>query len=122
MENLENGIARIRPDVYKGILAKLVRTYKYFNNNQTPDKLIIPLVTEVDGIPVEMEGQPATTPDGGVMQPVADAEPEVELTPVPHEVMPDANFEVDGTPPEPEAVPEIDVTKAQEVMNDAIGS
>jgi len=55
MENLENGIARIDPKVYKGILSKLVRTYKYFNNNELPLKVIIPAVDEIDGVPVEVE-------------------------------------------------------------------
>ena len=55
MENLENGIARINPEVYKGILSKLVRTYKYFNNNELPLKVIIPAVDEIDGVPVEVE-------------------------------------------------------------------
>lgn len=55
MENLENGVARIDPEVYKGLLAKLVGTYKYFNNNQPPDKVVIPFIDEVDGVPVEVE-------------------------------------------------------------------
>jgi len=55
MENLENGIARMDPKVYKGLLSKLVRTYKYFNNNETPEKVIIPTLDEIDGIPIETE-------------------------------------------------------------------
>ena len=55
VKNLENGIARISPEVYKGLLAKLLRTYKYFNHNEAPEKVIIPRVDEIDGVPVEME-------------------------------------------------------------------
>ena len=55
MQGLEDGVARIDSDVYKGILAKLVRTYQYFNQNKEPDKVVIPHLLEIDGVPIEME-------------------------------------------------------------------
>jgi len=55
MKNLENGETRIDLDVYKGILRKLVRTYQYFNKNEKPDKVVIPHLLEIDGVPVVME-------------------------------------------------------------------
>lgn len=55
MKGLENGVARIEPNVYKGILLRLVKTYQYFNQNKKPDKVIIPRLLEIDGVPVEME-------------------------------------------------------------------
>ena len=53
--NLENGIAKIDPKIYKGLLAKLIASYRYFNNNQQPEKVIIPFVEEIDGVPIEFE-------------------------------------------------------------------
>ena len=55
MKGLDNGIARIDSDVYKSVLTKLVRTYQYFNKNEKPDKVVIPHLLEIDGVPVEME-------------------------------------------------------------------
>ena len=55
MKNLENGETRIDLDVYKGILRRLVRTYQYFNQNEKPDKVVIPHLLEIDGVPVVME-------------------------------------------------------------------
>jgi len=55
MKGLENGETRIDLDVYKGILRRLVRTYQYFNQNEKPDKVVIPHLLEIDGVPVVME-------------------------------------------------------------------
>ncbi len=55
VKNLENGIARIDRKVYEGLFLEMIATYKYFNNNEVPEKLVIPGITEVDGIPIVIE-------------------------------------------------------------------
>ena len=55
VKNLENGIARIDKKVYEGLFLELIAVYKYFNSNKVPEKLVIPAITEVGGVPIVVE-------------------------------------------------------------------
>jgi len=46
----------------KAIVQKIIRTYRFFNNNRNPELVVIPFLSEVDGVKVDYEsGEPATT-------------------------------------------------------------
>lgn len=45
----------LNPTAFTNLLKATIKAYQFMNKNQKPPAIIIPLVEEVDGVPIEYE-------------------------------------------------------------------
>jgi hypothetical protein len=62
---LEEGQAELGVTEMTNLLRNLLRVYRFRNHNQNPDRLVLPIVREVDGVSVvlseEADNEPVTS-------------------------------------------------------------
>lgn len=49
----EDGVIYFGELEFQALIARLIRSYRFHNNNEMPKKIVLPAVDEVDGIPIE---------------------------------------------------------------------